>query len=250
MYGTAGEASEKGEPVTHATQRILIVDGEAALREGLRTSLSGMGFAVEEAASGEEAIRVMEAFRGDAVLLEINLPGLSGLETCRRIRGIDSEIAIVMVTVRDSEDDMVQALDAGADDFVSKPYRLRELVARVRAVLRRVRTGETTQGKVLRAGDLELDVEARTLTRAGTELHLSPTEFDLMEFLFRHEGVPVTHARLLRAVWGPEYGSELEYLRSYVRMLRKKIERDPAHPEYILTEPWLGYRFRNPSVPE
>jgi len=236
--------------VSGARQRILIVDDEAALRRALRTSLSATGFAVEEARSGEEAIQIAGTFRGDAILLDINMPGLDGIETCRRIRALDSGIVIVMVTVRDAEDDMVQALEAGADDFVTKPYRFRELVARLRAVLRRVKAQKEPDVKVIRAGDLELDVERRTLRKSGKELHLSPTEFDLIQFFFCHQGVPVTHARLLRAVWGPEYGNELEYLRSYVRMLRKKIESDPARPEYILTEPWLGYRFRNPSVPD
>jgi two-component system KDP operon response regulator KdpE len=198
---------------------------------------------IEEARSGEEALAVFGEFRSDAVLLDINMPGMSGVETCRRLRALGSGVAIVMVTVRDTEDDMVRALEAGADDFVTKPYRFRELVARLRAVLRRVQAADETARQVLRAGELELDLEKRILKKAGAEVHLSPTEFDLIAFFFSHQGVPVTHARLLRAVWGPEYGNETEYLCSYVRMLRKKIETDPARPEYILTEPWLGYRF-------
>jgi two-component system, OmpR family, KDP operon response regulator KdpE len=232
---------------TNLRPRVLIVDDEAPLRKALRTSLAATGLVVEEARSGDEALEAFNASHSDLVLLDINMPGLSGLETCRRLRALDPEVGIVMVTVRDAEEDMVQALEAGADDFVSKPYRFRELVARVRAVLRRVKTAEDSTARVLRAGELELDLDRRTLTKSGVEVHLSPTEFDLMAFFFRHPGVPVTHARLLRAVWGPEYGNELEYLRSYVRMLRKKIETDPAHPEYILTEPWLGYRFRDPE---
>jgi two-component system KDP operon response regulator KdpE len=204
----------------------------------------------EEARSGEEALAVFGESRSDAVLLDINMPGMSGVETCRRLRALNSGVVIVMVTVRDTEDDMVQALEAGADDFVTKPYRFRELVARLRAVLRRAQMADEEAGQVFRAGELELDLEKRTLKKAGAEVHLSPTEFDLIVFFFRHRGVPLTHARLLRAVWGPEYGNETEYLRSYVRMLRKKIETDPARPEYILTEPWLGYRFCDPSAPE
>ena len=233
--------------MTNPRQRVLIVDDEAPLRKALRTSLSATGFVIEEARSGEEALEIFGTSRSDAVLLDINMPGLSGVETCRRLRALGSSAAIVMVTVRDTEDDMVQALEAGADDYVTKPYRFRELVARLRAVLRRVQMAEDTAEKVLQAGELELDFDRRTLKKVGAEVHLSPTEFDLIAFFFRHQGVPLTHARLLRAVWGPEYGNELEYLRSYVRMLRKKIETDPARPEYILTEPWLGYRFRNPS---
>jgi two-component system KDP operon response regulator KdpE len=160
------------------------------------------------------------------------------------------EVGIVMITVRDSEDDKVRALESGADDFVTKPYRFRELLARLRAVLRRVKAHRAPQESILRAGKLELDVEHGVLRKTGVEIHLAPKELELMTFFMRHQGAPLTHARLLRAVWGPEYGNELEYLRSYVRMLRKKIEDDPATPEYIQTEPWVGYRFRNPSNPD
>lgn len=228
--------------MTNPRQRILIVDDEAALRKALRTSLSALGFRVEEARSGEEALHLFGARQSDLVLLDINMPGLGGIETCRRLRALDAELGIVMVTVRDTEDDMVRALEAGADDFVTKPYRFRELVARLRAVLRRVKTRGDPQ-RVLKEGDLELDLDQRTLKKAGVGVHLSPTEFELIAYFFQHRGGPVTHAQLLRAVWGPEYGGELEYLRTYMRMLRKKIEADPARPEYLLTEPWIGYRF-------
>lgn len=229
--------------------RILIVDDEPALRRALRTCLAASGFVVDEARNDEEAIEHFARNRCDLVLLDINMPGTSGFETCRSLRGMADNVGIVMVTVRDSEDDKVRALEAGADDFVTKPYRFRELVARMRAVLRRVKAGPPAAG-VLSAGDLQIDLERRILRKARAEIHLSPTEFDLIAFLFRHQGAPLTHAQLLRAVWGPEYGSELEYLRSYIRMLRKKIEDDPARPRYILTEPWLGYRFHNPSDPD
>jgi two-component system KDP operon response regulator KdpE len=155
-----------------------------------------------------------------------------------------------MVTVRDSEDDKVRALDAGADDYVTKPFKLRELTARLRAVLRRTRVAEAAQPSVLQAGKLKIDLERRLLWRGEEEVHLSPTEFDLLAFMMKNMGAPLTHIKLLRTIWGPEYGGELEYLRSYVRMLRRKIEDDPARPEYIQTEPWVGYRFRNPSDPD
>jgi len=155
-----------------------------------------------------------------------------------------------MVTVRDQEDDKVQALEAGADDYVTKPFKLRELTARLRAVLRRTRTSDAVEPVVLRAGNLELDLHERLLRRNGEEIHLSPKEFDLLAFMMKNAGAPLTHMKLLRTVWGVDYGNELEYLRSYVRMLRKKIEADPAAPEYIVTEPWLGYRFRDPSDPD
>ena len=227
--------------------RVLVVDDEPALRRALKTSLSASGFLVEEARSGEEALNSFGPGRCDLVLLDINMPGIGGMETCRQLRELDPEVGIVMVTVRDSEDDKVRALESGADDFVTKPYRFRELLARMRAVLRRVNSHGAPKDSLLQAGDLQLDIEHGILRKAGVEIHLAPKELELMVFFFQHQGVPLTHARLLRAVWGPEYGGELEYLRSYVRMLRKKIEDNPARPEYILTEPWLGYRFRNPS---
>jgi two-component system KDP operon response regulator KdpE len=229
--------------------KILIVDDEPALRRALSAALAAVGFQVQEASCGEEAVEALTRRARSLVLLDINMPGMGGLEACRRLRAVSRDVGIVMVTVRDSEDDKVRALEAGADDFVTKPYRLRELVARLRAVLRRVESHHQPDTAILRAGDLELDLGRRLLRKSGSEVHLSPTEFDLIAYLFSHQGNPVSRVELLRAVWGPEYGGELEYLRSYIRMLRKKIEDDPAKPEYILTEPWLGYRFRNPSEP-
>jgi two-component system KDP operon response regulator KdpE len=155
-----------------------------------------------------------------------------------------------MVTVRDAEDDKVQALEAGADDYVTKPFRLRELIARLGAVFRRTHTDVAEARGILQAGDLKMDLDRGLLWKAGEQIHLSPKEFDLLSFLMRNQGVPLTHLKLLRGTWGPEYGDELEYLRTYVRMLRKKIEDDPARPQYIQTEPWVGYRFRNPSEPD
>ncbi len=223
--------------------RILIVDDETALRQALRSSLVASDFTVEEAASGEEALKASNRTPLDLVLLDINMPGIGGIETCRRLREMARHVGIVMVTVRGAEDDKVKALDAGADDFVTKPYRYRELLSRINAVLRRVRIHDAPLASVLRVGDLELNLEERLLRKRNEEIHLSPTEFDLMACLFRNQGAPVTHSKLLRTVWGPEYGSELEYLRTYIRALRKKIEDDPAHPAYLVTEPWLGYRL-------
>ena len=229
--------------------RVLIVDDEPPLRKALRASLTAAGFAVEEARTGDEAVAVAKQHPFDLVLLDINMPGLSGFEACRRIRALAPRTGIVMATVRDAEDDKVRALESGADDYITKPFRLRELIARLRAVLRRTQISDSAQA-VLQAGNLEIDLERRLLRRAGKQVHLSPKEFDLLAYLMRNLDAPVTHVKLLRAVWGPEYGNELEYLRSYVKMLRKKIEDDPARPEYILTEPWVGYRFCNPSDPE
>jgi two-component system KDP operon response regulator KdpE len=228
---------------------ILVVDDETSLRQALRTSLAASGFTVQEARTGEEAVEFIREHSFDIVLLDINMRGISGVEACRRIRGFAPKLGIVMVTVRDSEDDKVRALEAGADDYITKPFLLRELIARLRAVLRRTQGTNGAGNPILRAGTLELDMDRHTLSRAGAEVHLSPKEFELLAYLMKNQDVPLTHVRLLRAIWGAEYGNELEYLRSYIRMLRKKVESDPANPEYILTEPWVGYRFRNPSDP-
>ncbi len=229
---------------------VLVVDDEPSLRKVLRTSLSACGFTVEEARSGEEALGAAQNHAFDLILLDINMPGIGGVETCRRIRDLTPRAGIVMVTVRDQEDDKVHALEAGADDYVTKPFRLRELIARLRAVLRRTRAIDVQEPPVLQAGSLALDLHRRILWRAGKQVHLSPKEFELLAYMMQNQDAPLTHVKLLRSVWGPEYGNELEYLRSYVRMLRKKIEDDPAKPDYILTEPWVGYRFHNPSDTE
>ncbi len=230
---------------------VLIVDDESSLRKALRSSLTASGFSVGEARNGEEALGIVQQKPFDLVLLDINMPGISGIEACRRLREIAPNLAIVMVTVRELEDDKVRALEAGADDYVTKPFRYRELTARLRAVLRRTRVQPSAEPTIiLEAGNLKLDLERRLLSRGAEEIHLSPTEFDLLAFLMKNAGAPLTHVKLLRSVWGADYGDELEYLRAYIRMLRKKIEDDPGKPQYILTEPSVGYRFRNPSDPD
>jgi two-component system, OmpR family, KDP operon response regulator KdpE len=226
--------------------KLLLVDDEPPLRKVLQTSLTARGFTVEESASAEQALEILAQRSFDLVLLDINLPAMGGLEACGRIRTLLPHVGIIMVTVRDAERDMVQALEAGADDYITKPFRLGVLVARLRAVLRRT-ASESATLTVLQAGDLEIDFERRSLKRAGKEIHLTPTEFDLLALLMRNQGMPLSHVKLLRTIWGPEYGEELEYLRAYVRALRKKIEDEPARPKYILTDPWVGYRFHNPS---
>ena len=228
---------------------VLVVDDEPPLRKVLNTTLSARGFAVEEAGSAERALGVARQRHFDLVLLDINMPGLGGIEACRRFRALSSKVGIVMVTVREAEEDMVEALEAGADDYITKPFRFGELVARLHAVLRRSGPDHAC-GAVLQAGDLEIDFQRRLLRRAGQEVHLTPTEFDLLALLMKNQGALLPHAKLLRTIWGPNYGDELEYLRTYVRTLRKKIEDDPAQPKYILTEPWVGYRFHNPSEEE
>jgi two-component system KDP operon response regulator KdpE len=222
---------------------VLVVDDEPALRKVFRTSLAASGFVVVEARSGEAAVEILPQHPFEMVLLDINMPGIGGVEACREIRALAPRVGILMVSVRDSEHDMVRAFEAGADDYVIKPVRFRELVARMRAVLRRLDTNNSTEPPIIRVADLELDLERRLVRKAGGLVHLTPTEFELLALLMRNRGVPVTHAKLLRSVWGPEYGTELDYLRSFVRTLRKKIEDDPARPAYILTEPWVGYRL-------
>jgi two-component system KDP operon response regulator KdpE len=230
------------------TERLnaLVVDDESSFRRVLRTSLATSGFAIEEARSGEEAVAILAQFAFDLVLLDVNMPGIGGVEACREIRARLPKIGIVMVTVQNGESEMVKALEAGADDYITKPIRFRELVARLRAVLRRLRIDDTCEPTTLRAGDLELDISRHLLYRQGQIVHLTPTEFELLALLMRNQGVPVTHARLLRSVWGPEYGTELAYLRSFIKTLRQKVEEYPANPKYIVTEPWVGYRFCGP----
>jgi len=222
--------------------RVLVVDNDAAMRRALRNSLLAQGYEVEEARSGEEAVQEIDQRVADLVLLDIEMPGIGGMEACRRIRSIHPQAGIVMVTVRDSEEDKIQALEAGADDYITKPFSVRELLARLRAVTRRLAT-RPARGTLVQVGELELDMERRSLRRAGVEVHLSPIEFSLLSYLMQHANVPIEHGKLLRTIWGPEYGCELEYLRTYIKRLRKKIENDAMHPEYLLTVPWMGYRF-------
>ena len=226
---------------------VLIVDDEPRLRNSIRVSLAANGFSVEEGGTGAEAVGAVQRRPFDVVLLDLNMPEMGGMEACRQIRIVRPRIGIIMVTVRDGEEDKVQALDAGADDYVTKPFRARELMARLGAVLRRTRTETSQEPGLLQAGDLKLDVNRRILRKVGEQIHLSPKELDLLSFLMKNQGLPLTHVKILREVWGPEFCTQLEYLRTYVRMLRKKIEDDPGNPQYVMTEPWVGYRFRNPS---
>ena len=223
-------------------QTILIVDDEPQIRRVMRTTLTSQGYAVVEAKSGEEALDRIRNERADLIILDVNLPGISGLETCREIRA-SSDVPIIMLTVRNTERDKVQALDAGADDYVTKPFGIQELLARIRAAMRRVPSSGEADSHVFVNGDLQIDFDSRRVTRGGASVRLTPKEFDLLKFLVDHPNRPIPHRKLLQTVWGPDYGDEVEYLRVVINQLRKKIEAVPSNPKYLLTEPWVGYRF-------
>ena len=226
--------------------RILVVDDEPQIRRIMRTTLTGAGYEIDDAKTGEEALEKVREYRPDLVLLDINMPGMGGLAACRAIRA-DTNIAIIMLTVRNSEADKVVALDAGADDFVTKPFSTPELLARVRAALRRLPVTQSSPAK-LRVGQLEIDFTARTVTNRGVSAHLTPKELDILRYLTQHPNEAVSHRELLQAVWGPDYGDQVDYLRVFIKNLRKKVELNSEHPEYITTEPWVGYRFN--GLPE
>jgi two-component system KDP operon response regulator KdpE len=225
---------------------ILVVDDEPQIRRVLRSTLSFRGYTISEVSSGEEAVELANKLKPDLILLDVNLPGMSGIETCREIRR-SSDAPIIMLTVRNAERDKVVALDAGADDYVTKPFGIEELLARIRATLRRHPSADALPSFVSR--ELSVDFELRRVTAAGEEVHLAPKEFEVLRHLIANLGKPVTHRRLLQTVWGPEYGEETENLRVVINQLRKKIEKDPSQPKFILTEPWVGYRFQPPKFP-
>lgn len=229
--------------MTRSRGNVLIVDDESSIRRALHGTLEGMGFNVKDASTGEEAVHLVRDAEYDVVLLDINMPGMGGIKACREIRRSLPRLGILMLTVRDSEEDKVVALDAGADDYITKPFNIRELAARIRAAVRRSSATHVDPKAVIPIGDIELDPARRVVRKAGEPVHLTPKEFDLLHYLMAHAGLPVTHSRLLRAVWGPEYGGELEYLRTFIRHLRKKLEDDPAEPTYLLTDSHIGYRF-------
>ena len=224
--------------------RVLVVDDEPSIRRALHTTLSGLGFEIEEAAGGEQALSFVRSEHYNAALLDINMPGMGGIEACRAIRRLFPQLPILMLTVRDNPDDKIDALDAGADDYITKPFHVGELLARVRSAVRRSQATQENRDAVITIGDIELDSERRLVRKSGDLVHLTPKEFDLLRCLMLQAGKPLTHARLLTSVWGTEYGNEFEYLRTFVRQLRKKLEDDPSNPEYILTDSYVGYRFR------
>jgi two-component system KDP operon response regulator KdpE len=225
--------------------RILVVDDDPQIRRVLKVTLSGQGYEVDDARDGEAALDKLRQSRFDLVLLDVNMPGIDGLEACRMIRE-QSEIAIIMLTVRDDEADTVAALDAGADDYVTKPFKTPELSARIRAALRRTPSTQGASGR-LAIGAVEIDFDTRQVTSRGRHVHLTPKEFDLLRYMTAHANKVLSHRQLLQAVWGPDYGDQVDYLRVVVNQLRKKIEVKPSSPVYLLTEPWVGYRLHLPA---
>ena len=221
---------------------VLIVDDERSIRLSLRTILGNFGFDIVEAARGEEALALVRTEQFDAVLLDINMPGIGGIEVCRLMRKASPRLPIVMLTVQGSEDRKVEALNAGADDYITKPFQLRELTARLRAAVRRNRVADDRDAAIL-IGDILLDAARHLVEKKGRAVHLTPKQFELLNYLMAHAGRPIPHAKLLRSVWGPEYGNELEYLRTFIRQIRIKIEDDAANPKYLLTDSHIGYRF-------
>ncbi len=225
---------------------ILVVDDEPQLRRVIRTLLAAKGYEVSEARSATEALERIRAAEYDLALLDINMPETTGIEVCRQVRE-HSEMPIIILTVRSAESDKVAALDAGADDYVTKPFGAQELLARIRAALRRSTITPKHELSRLRLGEIEINFASRQVKTAGTEVRLTSKEFDLLLYFAAHANQTLTHRELLQAVWGPDYGEEQEYLRVFINRLRKKIEPSPKSPRFLLTEPWVGYRLRLPE---
>ena len=228
--------------------RILIVDDESAIRRALRPPLMELGFQVAEASRGEEALQMMRAGVFEVVLLDVNMPGIGGVETLRRIRAFAPRLPILMLTVRDAEEEKVEALELGADDYVTKPFSTRELIARIRTAVRRVQAPARAEDAPIEIGEIHLEPVKRTVTKRGQPVHLTRKEFDILHCLMSRAGRVVTYAKLLTAVWGADCREEVEYLRTFVRQLRKKIEDDPSTPVYLLTDVYVGYRFADAQM--
>ena len=228
--------------------RILVVDDEPAIRRALRAPLLELGFNVGEASRGEEALQALRAVTYDVVLLDINMPGIGGIETLRRIRAFAPRLPILMLTVRDGEEEKVEALELGADDYITKPFSTRELIARIRTAVRRVAAPARPEDAPIEIGEIRLDVVKHAVTKRAQAVHLTRKEFDVLHCLMSRAGRVVTYAKLLTAVWGADCREEVEYLRTFVRQLRKKIEDDPSNPIYLLTDVYVGYRFADAQM--
>jgi two-component system, OmpR family, KDP operon response regulator KdpE len=233
--------------MTRQEGKILVVDDEASVRRALHSTLFTLGFDIGEASSGDEAIALCRIVRYDGVLLDINMPGKGGIATCRELRRLNPAMAILMLSVNDDQERKIEALEAGADDYVTKPFHVGELTARIRSAIRRTKTPAGPAEEFIRVGEIEVHPARRLVTKNGEAIHLTPKEFDLLHYLISHAGVPIAHARLLHVVWGAEYASQVEYLRTFVRQLRRKLEGDAAQPKYVLTDTHVGYRFVDPA---
>jgi len=234
--------------MNQAVIRVLVVDDESAIRRALRPPLVALGFQVAEAERGEQALQMVRTATFDAILLDINMPGIGGVETLRRLRSLFPKLPILMLTVRDREEEKVEALELGADDYVTKPFSTRELIARIRTAVRRVQAPARIEIEAIEIGEIRLDPVKRVVTKRGEPVHLTRKEFSIMHCLMSRAGRVVPNAKLLTAVWGVNYREEVEYVRTYVNQLRKKIEDDPSNPVYLLTDVYVGYRFADPRI--
>jgi two-component system, OmpR family, KDP operon response regulator KdpE len=223
-------------------RNILVVDDEAQITRVLKTTLSSQGYGIRTAADGEEALHQMKGWSPDLIITDLRMPNMDGLELCRRVR-MESRTPIIVLSVKGEETIKVEALDAGADDYITKPFKVNELLARVRAALRRALRPEQAESPVIEIGDFRIDISARMVGVRNREVRLTPKEFDLLVYLARHAGKVITHRALLAAVWGQNSVEQPEYLRVFVGHLRKKLEPDESASRYIITEPWVGYRF-------
>ena len=235
--------------MTKNLESILVVDDDSQIRRVMRTTLQAKGYEVDEAGSGERALDFVRSTKYDLVLLDINLPGKTGLETCREIRAL-ANVPIIMLTVRDAAADKIEGLDAGAQDYVTKPFSMGELLARIRAVLRRTASPVHAHITHLRLDDVEINFEARRVIVSGNQVRLTAKEFDLLLYLASNANRTIAHRELLLEVWGAEHVNERKYLRVFMNRLRKKIEALPHEPKYLITEPFIGYRLRTPESPE
>ncbi len=228
--------------------RILIVDDESAIRRALKPPLAELGFQFSEASRGEEALQLLRSSSYDVVLLDINMPGIGGIETLRRIRAFAPRLPVLMLTVRDCESEKVEALELGADDYITKPFSTRELIARIRTAVRRVHAPARAEDAPIEIGVIRLNPSKRSVTRRGQAVHLTRKEYDILYTMMSRAGRVVSYAKLLTAVWGADCREEVEYLRTFIRQLRKKIEDDPSNPVYLLTDVYVGYRFADAQM--
>ena len=225
------------------TTKILVVDDDPQLRRVMKAALTKQGYIIGDVRSGEASLQRLRAERYDLVILDRNMPGMGGVEACRSIRE-HSDIGIIMLTVRKTELDKIEALDAGADDYITKPFSMPELLARLRANLRRSPLSPRQGASFMTFGDVQLDLDSHHVSIHGRDVRLTPKQFEVLNYLIANPNVSIPHAKILQTIWGPDYGGEVEYLHVLVNQLRKKIEPDPSKPRYIITEPWFGYRFQ------